>query len=305
MAPLRPIPAVDKPFNQIIIDCVGPLPNTKTGNQYLLTIMCASTRFPEAIPLRNIRASTIVKHLIKFFTLVGLPKTIQSDQGTNFMAGIFQQVMSQLGISQNISSAYHPESQGALERFHQTLKTMLRAYYYEHQSDWDEGVPLLLFAVRESEQESLGFSPFELVYGREVRGPLKLLKEHWLIEEESENLLDKVSELCYRLTKAREIVRKNLKDAQGTMKSWYDRHAKSRSFEVGDEVFVLLPIPSNSLQAKYSGPYTVHKKLNDVDYIINTPGRRKQQRLCHINMIKEEVTIILFLNHVLPSQQLL
>ena len=72
---------------------------------------------------------------------------------------------------------------------------MLRAYCHEQQSDWDEGVPLLLFAVRESEQESLGFSPFELVYGREVRGPLKLLMEHWLIEEESGNLLDKVSEL--------------------------------------------------------------------------------------------------------------
>ena len=81
----------------------------------MLTIICASTRFSEAIPLRNIRAATIVKHLIKFFTLVGLPKMVQSDQGSNFMAKIFQQVMSQLGIKQSISSAYHPQSQGALE----------------------------------------------------------------------------------------------------------------------------------------------------------------------------------------------
>lgn len=115
-APLEPIPAFDEPFNQVLIDCVGPLPKTKTGNQYLLTIMCASTRFPEAIPLKNIQAATIVKHLIKFFTLVGLPKTVQLDQGSNFMARIFQQVMSQLGIKQNISSAYHSQSQGALER---------------------------------------------------------------------------------------------------------------------------------------------------------------------------------------------
>ena len=61
--------------------------------------------------------------------------------------------------------------------------------------DWDEGIPLLLFAITESIQESLGFSPFELVYGREVWGPLKLLKEHWLDKKESSNLLDKVSEL--------------------------------------------------------------------------------------------------------------
>ena len=98
----------------MIIDCVGPLPKTKSGNQYLLTVMCASTRFPEAIPLRNISA--------KFFTLVVQPKSIQSDQGSNFMSGLFQQVMDELGIKQYRSSAYHPESQGALERFHQTLK---------------------------------------------------------------------------------------------------------------------------------------------------------------------------------------
>ena len=68
-----PIPAFDEPFSRVIIDCVGPLPKTKGGNQYLLTIMCASTRFPEAIPLRNIKALNVVKALTNFFTLVGLP----------------------------------------------------------------------------------------------------------------------------------------------------------------------------------------------------------------------------------------
>ena len=154
-APLRPIPAFSEPFSQVIIDCVGPLPKTKAGHQYLLMLMCASTRFPEAIPLRNIRADTIVKHLIKFFTLVGLPKTVQSDQGSTFLAGVFQQVMHELGIKQNLSSAYHPQSQGALERFHQTLKNMIRTYCYEQQKDWDEGISMLLFAFRESVQQSL------------------------------------------------------------------------------------------------------------------------------------------------------
>ena len=62
--------------------------------------MCASTRFPEAIPLRNIKTKTIVKVLVKFFTFVGLPKSVQSDQGSSFMSGIFQQVMHELGIKQ-------------------------------------------------------------------------------------------------------------------------------------------------------------------------------------------------------------
>ena len=79
---LQPIPAFDEPFSRIIIDCVGPLPKTKSGCQYLLTVMCASTRFPEAIPLRNIKTKTIVKALVKFFTFVGFPSSVQSDQGT-------------------------------------------------------------------------------------------------------------------------------------------------------------------------------------------------------------------------------
>ena len=97
-ANLQPIPAFDEPFCRIIIDCVGPLSKTKSGCQYLLTIMCASTRFPEAIPLRNIKTKTIVKALGKFFTLVGLPKYVQSDQDSNFVSGTFQQVMHELGI---------------------------------------------------------------------------------------------------------------------------------------------------------------------------------------------------------------
>ena len=74
------------------MDCVGPQPRTRSGNQYLLTIMCASTWIPEAIPLRNIKTKSIVKALTKFFSLFGLPKSIQSDQGSNFMSGVFQQL---------------------------------------------------------------------------------------------------------------------------------------------------------------------------------------------------------------------
>ena len=130
-APLHPIPAFEEPFSKNIIDCVGPLPKTMSGNEFLLTIMRASTRFPEAIPLRNIKVKTIVRALINLFTLVGLQKSIQSDQGSNFMSGLFQKVMSKLNIEQYKSSAYHPESQGTLERFHQTLKNMIRTYCFQ------------------------------------------------------------------------------------------------------------------------------------------------------------------------------
>ena len=116
--------------------------------------MCASTRFPEAIPLRDIKTKTIVDALVKFFPLFGLPKSIQSDQGSKFYArGIFQQVMCKLKTEQYSSSAYHPESQGALERSHQTLKTMIKTYCFDTEKCWDKGIYLLLFAARESVQQ--------------------------------------------------------------------------------------------------------------------------------------------------------
>ena len=250
--------------------------------------MCTSTRFHEAIPLRNIKTKSIVQALIKFFTFVGLPKSDQSDQGSNFMSGMFQQVMHELGIKQYRSSAYHPESQGALERFHQTLKNMIRSYCFDTEKDWDEGIHLLLFAVRESVQESLGFSPFELVFGHSVCGPLKLLKEKILSNDETPlNLLQYFSDFRNRLSRACEVARSNLKTSQGKMKARYDNHVIDRKFKPGDKVLALLPIPGRPLQARYFGPYTIDKKTSDLNYIINTPGGRKNKQMCHVNMLKE------------------
>ena len=73
------------------------------------------------------------------------------------------------------------------------------------------------------------------------------------------------------------------------MKLHYDENALDRNFEPGDKVLALLPIPGKPLQARYYGPYTVDKKLNDINYIVNTPGRRKDKQLCHINMLKKYI----------------
>ena len=249
--------------------------------------MCNSTRFPEAIPLRNIKTKSIVKALIKYFTFVRLPKSVQSDQRSNFMSGIFQQVMHELVIKQYRSSACHHESQGALERFHQTSKNMIRSYCFDTEKDWDEGIHLLLFAVRESVQESLGLSPFELVFGHSVRGPLKLMKEKFLSNDETPLNLQYVSDFRNRLSRACEVARSNLKTSRSKMKARYDNDVIDRKFKPGDKVLALLPIPGRLLQARHFGPYTIYKKTSDVNYIINTPGRRKNKQMCHVNMLKE------------------
>lgn len=285
-APLIPVPAFDEPFTKILVDIVGPLPKTSSGYSYILTLMDMSTRYPEAIPLRNTHAKTVVRELLKFFSHFGLPNEIQTDQGSNFTSHNFQQVLHEMGINHITSSAYHPQSQGALERYHQTLKTMLRKYCFENEKDWDQGIPYVLFATREVPNESLGFSPFELVFCHEVRGPLKVVKEKWLNNENPSGLLKTVTDLKDKLRRAWDAAKENLKFSQRKMKTWYDKRARERIFQEGDQVLVLLPVQGQPLQAKYSGPYKVFKRVGEVNYIISTPDRRKPQRLCHINMLK-------------------
>lgn len=109
--------------------------------------------------------------LAHFISIFGIPKIIQSDQGSNFSSHLFEQVLDRLHITHIQSSAYHAQSQGALEQFHKTLKSLLRAYYVQWSADWEEGLPWLLLAVKEVTHESTGFSPNDLVFGHKVSGP--------------------------------------------------------------------------------------------------------------------------------------
>ena len=286
-AALRPIPVVEEPFTRVIVDCVGPLPRSKSGHEYLLTIMCATTRFVEAVPLRRIHAKAVSEQIVKFFTTFGLPREVQTDQGTNFTSRIFRSVLGKLGIRHVVSSPYHPESQGALERFHRTLKEMLRCYCDGRTRDWPEGVPFVLFAIRSSVQESLGFTPFELVFGHEVRGPLEVVKDNWSQRKTKTDLLTYVTQFKERLEDAVDCAKKHLGESKERMKAWYDRRARDRQFQVGDKVLVMTPLEGNALRARYRGPHTVGEKRGEVTYVINTPDGRKKRRLCHINMLKK------------------
>ena len=288
-APLCPIPVMSEPFDKILIDCVGPLPKTKRGNEYLLTVLCTSTRYPEAFPLKRITTKNIVTCLQDLFTTKGIPKVIQSDQGSNFTSDLFQQVAQELHIKHVMSTAYHPQSQGSLERFHSTFKTMLRKYGHDYDSDWDTNINWLLFAIRECPQESLGFSPFELLYGRQVRGPLQLIKEEWTNSSSNPKTVSVkayIDNLREKLKVVRDLASSNLLKAQGKMKVLYDRKSVKPTFADGDEVLVYLPIPGQPLKSKYAGPYPIVKKLSDLTYLISTPDRRKKQQKFHVNLLK-------------------
>ena len=196
-APLIPLPVIGEPFERMAMDIVGPLPRSRSGNRYVLVVCDYATRYPEAVPLRTIDAEHVADEIVKIFARVGIPKEILTDQGSNFTSKFLAEVYRLNAIR---TSPYHPQTDGLVERFNQTLKEMLRKVATEEGKDWDKLLPYVLFAYREVPQEATGFSPFELVYGREVRGPLDVLRESWEVRESSgENVVSHLLRMRGRL----------------------------------------------------------------------------------------------------------
>ena len=208
------------------MDIVGPLPRSRLGNQFILVICDYATRYPEAIPLRSIDVVHVAEELIKVFARVGVPEEILTDQGSNFTSQLLAELYRLLHVHPIRTSPYHPQTDGLVERFNQTLKNMLRKAATEEGKDWDKLVPYLLFAYREVPQASTGFSPFELLYGWDVRGPLDILRESWESSQKSnESIISYVLSTRDKLLKMSELVQENLSKAQSRQKSWYDKNA--------------------------------------------------------------------------------
>ncbi len=234
--------------------------------------MCASTRYPEAIPLRSLKAHAIVKAIIKFCTTFGVPKYIQSDQGTNFMSKVFAKVIQKLNIKHQVSSAYHPQSQGAIERFHQTLKSMLRTFCVEQQKEWDEENPTVVICHSYYDSSFPRFQSFRVDLWAHCA---------WSIEDfagansfiwhpsPTKNVLDHISSFRDRLHQLWKLAKRSLDSVQDQMKTRYDQKAVQRSFQIGDKVLVLLLVPGSALQAKFTGPYEIKENWVTLIYCLH------------------------------------
>ena len=141
----------------------SPLPRSSKGHKYILVIYDYATQYPEAVPLRTCDAEAVAEELVKLFSQVGIPKETLTDQGTNFISQLLAELYRLLNIHSIRTTPYHPQTDGLVVRFSQTLKAMLRRTVTQEGKDWDRLFPYLLFAYREVPQASTGFSPFELL----------------------------------------------------------------------------------------------------------------------------------------------
>lgn len=289
-APLVPMPIISEPFSRVAIDLVGPLTPSSQGHRYILTLIDCATRFPEAIPLKNIDTVTVAESLVGIFSRVGIPSEILSDRGTQFKSDLMAEVNRLLSIRALFTSPYHACCNGIVERFHAVLKAMLKKLCLDKPRDWDRYLPSVLFAYREIPNDTLKFSPFELLYGRRVRGPLCVLHDLWTkteLDDTVKTTYQYVLDLRSRLEDSAMIASANAAVNSKLYKTYFDRKAKSRVLAEGDEVLVLLPSSNNKLTMQWKGPYSVVKRhVNGVDYHVKTHGKVK---LYHINMLKKYV----------------
>jgi hypothetical protein len=205
--------------------------------------------------------------------LHGIPKTIVSDRGTQFVARFWEQLHESLGTKLIRSSSYHPQTDGQTERVNQIVEDMLRASIMHFDKCWDKCLSLAEFSYNNSYQASLKMTPFEALYGRRCQTPL-----NW--SEVRERTLfgpDLVKDAEGKV----EVIRENLKLAQMRQKSYHDKGATPRHYEVGDYVYLKVS-PTKGVQRfgvkgklapRYIGPYEIIEVCGPVAYRIRLPDR--------------------------------
>lgn len=136
-APLQRMPVITQPFDRVAIDIVGPMQRTKSGHSYLLTMIDYGSRYPDAVPLKSTDSKSVATALMSMFSRVGVPKEVLTDQGVNLTSATMKEVFGLIGVSHIRTSPYHPQTNGAVERFHATLKGMLKKTVNDTR-EWDQ-----------------------------------------------------------------------------------------------------------------------------------------------------------------------
>ena len=155
-------------FNHVHVNLVGPLPPSR-GNTYLLTCVDRFTRWPEAIPLQDIRAATVARAFIEnWIARFGVPSTITTDRGAQFESALWSELQRFLGCHRARTTSYHPACNGMVERLHRQLKASICAH---QTASWMDALPLVLLGIRSTIKTDLQASSAELVYGTSLRLP--------------------------------------------------------------------------------------------------------------------------------------
>ena len=258
---LTPIP-VGGAFDRIGVDIIKFL-RSRTGMTYAVVFVDYLTKWPEVFATADQTSPTIARLLVEeVIPRHGVPSELLSDRGTSFLSKLMEDVYKLMGISKTSTTAYHPQTDGLVERFHRTLTDMLAKSVEKNGKDWDKHLPYVLFAYRSGLQQSTGESPFYLLYGRDPRLPTDEVL-NVPVDRRNIDLRDYKEEMTHRFSTAWQLAQAEISKAQGRQKKFHDKGAKQPILQVGDRVFVYNPAKKQGkaykLARPFMGPYRILK----------------------------------------------
>lgn len=256
---LQEYPACGR-FEHIHVDLVGPLPTSSEGFRYCVTIIDRCAKWPEAFPVKDQTADTVARTVYEgWITRFGCPHRLTSDQGRQFESSLFTRLMHHMGVDKIRTTPYHPQSNGAVERWHRSFKVAITARL--DSTSWTDELPTAMLGLRAAIKLDYGFSPAEMVYGQALRLPGDFFENTSNDNPCPEALVDKI--------------RDTIKKIKPLAKS----HNNSRSIFIhpdllsSEYVFVRNDAVRKSFQPTYNGPYRVIKRGNKV-YVVQINDRR-------------------------------
>lgn len=260
---LNPIQPSDL-FARWGIDIVGPLPITERGNRYIVVAMDYFSRWPEARPLKAANAISVAEFIYdEIICRFSTPRIIQSDQGTHFVNEVIKQLTAKFRIKHKLSSPYHPQSNGLVERFNRTLCEGI-AKIGDTLFDWDKFIQPVLFAYRIKALRISKKSPYQIVYGKDPVLPDDKPQDNQMMIDRLTDLIDKVPQL-------RQSAKRTIMEAQNKLAEKF-RLDTPRKFEIGDLVLYYDKAKSTSHSAKFEekwkGPFRVTKVLPKGAYLL-------------------------------------
>jgi len=270
---------------------MAPHPVSNKGNKFIFTVLDHFTKYGFAFPERNHEARTVAKGLVeRVFLIHEVPIQLLSDRGAEFKGSIFKKVCELLGVEKLRTTAYKPSTNGALERIHRTMNTMLSKVVDEKQKDWDTRVAFVMTAYKAPVHGATGFTPNRLVFGREMRFP------NGLVYVAVEDMNMDGGGYSNFVEQQREHFRANFNNAREMLglsaersKTRYDNRVRLCVYRRGDWVYYFCPRNrigrSPKWQNFYSGPYLNVEMLGAV-IVRKQKSPRARAMVVHVDTIK-------------------
>ncbi|KZS18242.1 Uncharacterized protein APZ42_015657 [Daphnia magna] len=256
----------------------------------LIVVVDYLTKWVELKALPSGKADVVASFIVEQIALRhGVPESIISDRGKCFLADITQSVFDKLGTKHKTTASYHPQANGQVERMNHTLATMMSMYISSDQKNWDGMLQHICFAYNTSRQESTGFSPFFLLYGRDQILPIDLILGS-LSDSQGETEISYANKMMENLTAARSIVRTRLSQVQEKQKRYYDASHRDVTFQKGEKVLVYKPIrkkgKSDKLLHRLVGPFIVVRQTTPVNYEVKLVNEKTKSDIVHVASMK-------------------